>query len=299
MAKKSTQPNDGTALVKKDLDGASVEFTDTDVQDLNLFEQAIVSSWIQEAVALRNIANRKLYLLRDCVSMKDYLMEYYKKSYSHANRLLYLTSKINTERLPDFNGIPMTRLLEISKDDALVGMINDGDASVEIDRVIYSDGTTESLSDLIARTKREAKREEGQDRDKLQKKIDKQKEILDGKSHMLERLYEQLEESKTHTRQLEESLQSLISEKGIDPKTIVFITHKKQAVDLIDETRREILKSLGAIDNIPKDLVDAEIGGMLGLTIAAIDAASERIRDNWGAVLWLPGQSEKPHDLVP
>jgi hypothetical protein len=279
--------------------GSEIAFTGEDMQDLKLFEQSIVSSWIQEAVALRNIANRKLYLLRDCASMKDYLMEYYHKSYAHAKRLLSITSKINPDKLTDLTEIPMTKLLEITRDDGMVDMINDGEANIEADKVVYADGTFESLDDVIARAKREAKREEEQERDKLKTKIDKQKDKLEGKDFMLSNLQNQLQESVDRTKRLEASLQSLMSEKGVDPKTIVFITHKKHAVDVIDESMREALKHLASIDNIPKDLVDAELGGRMALAISSIEAGCERIRDNWGMILWIPGKTERATDVVP
>lgn len=300
MARNVTKSNNNKDIVKIDEEtGKEITFTGEDMHDLKLFEQSIVSSWIQEAVALRNIANRKLYLLRNCVSMKDYLLEYYHKSYAHANRLLHITTKISPDKLTDITGIPMTKLLEITKDDGIVDMINDGDANLETDRVIYADGSFESLDDVIARTKREAKREEEQERDKLKSKIEKQKDKLDGKEFMLRSLENQLQESIDRTNRLEASIQSLMSEKGVDPKTIVFITHKKQAVDEIDESMREALKRLAAIDNIPKDLVDAELGGRMALAVSSVEAACERIRDNWGMILWLPGKTERPTDVVP
>ena len=300
MSKSTARQNNNTAIIKTDADtGKEIAFTEVDVQDLRLFEQAIVASWIQEAVALRNIANRKLYLLHDCPTMKDYLMEYYKKSYRHALRLLFITNKINPDKLTDLTEIPMTKLLEIARDDGMVDMINDGEANIEADKVVYADGTFESLNDVIARTKREAKREEDQERDKLKSKIDKANTKLSGKDFMIKNLEDQLQESIDRTKRLEESLQSLMSEKGVDPKTIVFITHKKQAVELIDESMRDALKRLADIDNVPKDLVDAELGGRMALAVSSVEAACERIRDNWGMILWLPGKVERPTDLVP
>ncbi|MBN2157890.1 MAG: hypothetical protein JW807_00740 [Spirochaetes bacterium] len=300
MTRNMTKSNHDAAIVKIDAEtGREVSFTETDVQDLRLFEQAIVASWIQEAVALRNIANRKLYLLHDCPTMKDYLMEYYKKSYRHALRLLFITDKINPDKLTDLTEIPMTKLLEIARDDGMVDKINEGDASLDADKVVYADGTFESLDDVIARAKREAKREEGKERDKLKAKIEKANNKLSGKDFMLKNLEDQLQESIDRTKRLEESLQSLMSEKGVDPKTIVFITHKKQAVELIDESMREALKRLADIDNIPKDLVDAELGGRMALAVSSVEAACERIRDNWGMILWLPGKVEHPTDVVP
>jgi hypothetical protein len=287
-------------IVKIDVEtGNEIAFTGEDVHDLKLFEQGIVSSWIQEAVALRNIANRMLYLLRDCESMKDYLMEYYNKSYSHAKRLLFITGKIDSDRLTDLSEIPMTKLLEIARDPGMADMINDGEANIEGDRVVYSDGSFEPLDDAIARAKREAKREEEREREKLKTKIGRQKDVIEGKDFLLKRLEGELAESAERTRRLEDSIQSLMSEKGVDPKTIVFVTHRKQAVEVIDESMREALRHMAAIDNVPRDLVDAELGGHMARAVAAVEAACERIRDSWGAVLWLPGRHDRPSDVVP
>lgn len=300
MKRMTVQSGGNAEVVKIDVEtGHEVAFTGEDIHDLKLFEQAIVSSWIQEAVALRNIANRKLYLLRDCASMKDYLMEYYNKSYTHAKRLLFITGKINPERLTDLTEVPMTKLLEIARNDGVVDMLNDGEANVEGDRVVYADGSFESLDDVVNRAKREVRREEEHAQEKLKVKLGKQKDVLDGKDFMLKNLENQLQESIDRASRLEESLQSLMSEKGVDPKTIVFVTHRKQAVDLIDESMREALKRMAAIDNIPKDLVDAELGGHMALAVSAVEAACERIRDNWGMILWLPGKHGRPVDVVP
>jgi hypothetical protein len=62
---------------------------------------------------------------------------------------------------------------------------------------------------------------------------------------------------------------------------------------------REALKHLASIDNIPKDLVDAELGGRMALAISSIEAGCERIRDNWGMILWIPGKTERATDVVP
>lgn len=265
-----------------------VSFSEDAEKRLLALEQQIMVGYVQMALSLKMIRDEQLFFLRDCDSMKDYCLTYLDMSERQMRRYLLIADTYNEKVLKKLSNQPMRKLIELAKNSEVTDALNSGGADLEGDRVVYSDGTFEPFEDVLTRYQSD-----------LKKKVKESKEVLDAKDEILEGYRDRIEEQEKKIQELMETIQSLITAKDVDPSTVVFITHKKQAASLLDEATALVLDTIGRVDNIPRDLVDAEISGKLAVTISAIEASLQRIRDNWGAMIWLPNNRPQPDDVVP
>lgn len=241
---------------------------------LLFFEQQAALGFIQTATAFKIIRDERLYLAR-AASMKDYINTYFKTlSLRTVELYLQIADAFSGHALEKFTGTPMKLLLEIARNDELLDEAND----------------PESDADEVVKKARE------QEKRKFQKKLDKVEEINRGQEALLNDLHERLDEKDDEIDKLKSSIQTLINRKDVDPSKVVFITQKKEASGIIDESMVQILTSLGMLNAIPHELLDAELSGKLSQCISAIDAGVRRLRDFYSSYVVTPADHA---DLVP
>ncbi len=257
------------------LDVATGEIINTDNAESRLvfFEQQIASGCIQIALALKAIRDEQLYILR-CRSMSEYIEEYLPMPLRNAKRHLQIADAFSGKALEKFKKTPMTLLLEISRNDELLEEANDPESDAD---------------DVVKKAREQEKR-------KYQKKLEKSDEVIKGQDALLKNLRDRLNEKDDEIGKLKGSIQGLISKKDIDPAKIVFITQKKEAFGVIDESMIQILNCLGTLNNIPYDLLDAELSGKLSQCMAAIEAGIRRLHDFYSSYVVTPADNA---DLVP
>lgn len=249
-------------------------FNRADVESrLVFFEQQIASGCIQIALALKTIRDEKLYLAR-CKSMTQYMEEFIPISLKHAEKHLQIADAFSGGALEKYKKTPMNLLLEIARNDELLKEANDPES--EVDEVI--------------------RRAKEQEKKKLQKKLDKNDEVIRGQEALLADLRGRMREKDEEIHKLKNSIQSLISKKDIDPSKIVFMTQKKEAMGVIDECMVQILDCLGTLNNIPYDLLDAELSGKLSQCVSAVEAGVRRLVDFYSSYIITNADTA---DLVP
>lgn len=235
---------------------------------LVFFEQQIASGCIQIALALKIIRDEKLYLAR-CSYMKEYVETYLPMSLRNAEKHLQIADAFSSQALEKFSKLkktPLTLLLEISRNDELLEEANDPD----------------SEADEIVRKARE------QERKKFQKKLEKNDDVIRGQDAILTDLRDRVNDKDEEIAKLKDTIQDLIGKKDVDPSRVVFITQKKEAIGVIDESMVQILDSLGTLNSIPHDLLDAELSGKLSQCIAAVEAGVRRLRDFYSSYVVTP-----------
>lgn len=235
---------------------------------LVFFEQQIAFGCIQIALALKTIRDERLYLAR-CSSIKEYIEEYIPISLRHAERHLQIADAFNSKALEKFKNTPLTVLLEISRNGDLLEEANDPDIDAD---------------DVIKKVRDQEKR-------KFEKKLDKNREVIQGQEALLEDLRERVGEKETEIARLKWTIQDLIAKKDVDPSKVVFVTQKKEAFGVIDESMVQILDSLGTLNNIPYELLDAELSGKLSQCISAIEAGVRRLKDFYSSYVITPADS--------
>ena len=232
---------------------------------LIFFEQQIALNLFQVATALKSIRDEKLYLVR-YKTMKEYTETHLSMSERNMKRYLQIADAFNEKSLKKFKDTPMKMLLEISRDDELIEEAND----------------PESEPDDVVKKARE------QEKKKLQKKLDKNQELIEGQDALLTDLRDKVQNKDTEIDKLKSTIQSLIGKKDVDPSRVVFITQKKEAMGIVDESTVQILDSLGTLNTIPHDLLDAELSGKLSQSIAAVEAGVRRLRDFYSSYVVTP-----------
>lgn len=240
---------------------------------LIFFEQQIAAGCIQIALALKAIRDERLYLVR-CGSMKEYIEDYLPISLRNAERHLQIADAFSDKALEKFHGTPMTVLLEISRNDELLEQANEPDADSE---------------DIVKKIRE-------QERKKYQKKMEKNEEVIQGQDTLLNDLRDRINEKEDEIDKLKKTIHSLIGKKDVDPSRVVFITQKKEAMGVIDESMVMILDALGTLNTIPHELLDAELSAKLSQCIAAVGAGVIRLRDFYSSYVVTPADSA---DLVP
>lgn len=228
------------------------------VAELEVCEQQIALGFIQTALALKTIRDKKLYLAR-CNSMKEYISITFNDEFSlrTAERYLRIADAFNESTFKKFKGTPMKLLLEITGSDELTDEANDPESNA---------------ADVIRKAKE-------QERKKLKKKMDELETVIDGKEAMLEGLRESTSRKDDEIGRLKNAISGMASKKGIDPEKIIFITQKQEALALVEESFNYVLESLGNINNIPQELMDADLTAKLSYTMSAIKAGIRRIEN--------------------
>jgi len=124
------------------------------------------------------------------------------------------------------------------------------------------------------------------------------REKLAAKDELIKRAGKREAEARQEIDQLRDTLSRAVSEQGLDPDRAVYITQKRQAIELIDEALDRAARAVADLEGIPYELIDAELSVKLSSAISAIDAGVYRVREHYGAAIWIP-KNEAPRDLIP
>jgi hypothetical protein len=252
-------------------------------------EKQIAMSYVEVALALKMIKEEQLYLLRGFETMKDYAQACLGMNIRSVERRLQLANAFSEKVLNKVMGnkVPVNKLLEITKDARLIDDLEEDRAEIQGDRVVYSDGTEDSLDDVIRSIKI--------------RNNDEKKELterLAGKDELLRKAAQRENENQEEVNKLRQTLSRVVSEKGLDPDRAIYITQKKQAVELIENSLDSAIRAISGLDSIPYELLDSELSAQLSAAISAIDAGIYRTREHYGAAIWIP-KNEAPRDLIP
>jgi len=266
--------------------------TEDRLSRLVILENQFAMGYIQLTLAIKEIDDEKLYLERDYNSMTDYAGSVLKIKPSQLSRMLRIARTFSTQFLNKAakSKIPMMALLEASKDDEIVDELEAMD--IQDDKVVYSDGTFEPLGGVISRALEREKK-------LAKKKLTEADSVIQGKQAIVEDYKSRLEEQKEENEKLKKVIQEITHRKDIDPRTLVYITQKKEALNVLDENSMILIRSFGAIGGIPHELIDTEVTMRLTEVIASIEAGLQRLREEYGSVVWIPGKTKSPDGFIP
>lgn len=188
----------------------------------------------------------------------------------------------------------MQALIEISRDKDLMDELNQGNAEIEGDRVVYDDGTFESLAQVRERIKKETA-------EAYKKKLEEKDLHAKGRETILNDYKEQIKKQQGEYHKMKEALESVINQKGIDADKVMFVTQKKEALSLISDVQARIIEALGDLSYIPDTLLVPDVTAQIASTVAMLSAGAARVREKYGAIAWLPKVEEDPAniDVVP
>ncbi len=257
---------------------------------LLVLEQQIAFGYIQMSIAIKTIRDEKLYLVCGYDSMQSYGLDRLNIMPAQLYRHLKIADSFNEKVLKKLSHMPMTALLKIAQDSEITEAINTGE--IDGDRVVYADGTSESLTDALERAR-------AGEQKKVRKKLEDAADKLSAKDRLIEDYQAKIGAGKKKIDDLNKTIQDLATRKDIDPEKLVFITQKREAVDLLEESEGRILQVFGSLGGIPHELLDPELTARLARLIASLEAGVQRIREQYGAAVWIPGEHERPGGLVP
>lgn len=258
---------------------------------LIMIEQQIALGYVQVALGLKTIRDEQLYVVYNFDSMQSYCLERLKMSPRHMHRHLQIADAFGEKVLGKIakSNVPMNALLAMAKDQELAENIEGMD--VEQDKVVYSDGTFEPLSGVISRALEREKKN-------AKKKLDDASNVISSKEALLEDYKTRIQEEKSENEKLKKVIQELTLRKDIDPGRLVFITQKREAMNLLDESSTVLVRTFGNIGGIPHELLDAELTMRLAEIVASIEAGVQRIREEYGPAVFIP-DAKMPSGFIP
>jgi chromosome segregation ATPase len=251
------------------------------------------------ATALKTIRDERLYAVRGCDSMTDYCNKYLDFSQRSIERYLKLADSFAPQILQKLQELGITKILDLAKDAQLKRAIESGEIEIEGGKFVYKDGTTEEIQSVVARIRDELRAEMSQETLKLRAHITQLKNRISAHAEVCQNYEEQLAEQREYIAKLEQSVRTLAERKDADPRALVLITQKKEAIELITSHTEKIRAMLGEISNLPKEIVDAEVAGTIAFCVSSTEAALQFCRDEWQAYFFIPGKHERPIDVVP
>lgn len=294
---KNTEKNLSVTRTDRDT-GEVITITPEMEQRLQALEFSIVSNWVQTAINIKTIRDEKLFLVR-CDTFSEYVQGYLRESLgiSTSNiwkHLQIATTYSDTVLQKVAKGAPMQSLIELSRNPELVRDLNDGSAEIEGDRVVYDDGTFESLAQVRERIKKETA-------EAYKKKLEEKDLHAKGRETILKDYQKRVQDQQGEIAKMKEAIEHVVNQKGIDADKIMFITQKKEALNLISEVQARIIEALGDLSYIPESLLVPDVTAQIASTVAMLSAGAARIREKYGAIAWLPKVEEDPAniDVVP
>lgn len=258
---------------------------------LIMIEQQIALGYIQVALGLKTIRDEQLYRVYDFDSMQSYCLDRLKMSPRHMHRHLVIADAFGEKVLGKIakSNVPMNALLAMAKDEELTENIEGMD--VEQDKVVYNDGTFEPLSSVISRALEREKKTS-------KKKLNEAQGVISSKETLLEDYKTRVQEEKAENEKLKKVIQELTLRKDIDPGRLVFITQKREAMNLLDESSTVLIRTFGNISGIPHELLDAEVTMRLAEIVASIESGIQRIREEYGPAVFIP-DTKMPSGFIP
>lgn len=228
---------------------------ETAAQYLAHCEQQIAFGCIQMATALKIIRDRRLYLLRECTSFEQYVDAYLPISGRSARRYLQIADAINEDALRKLEGASMKALLTIAGSPELAAEANESGSEA---------------AELLAKAKA-----------RYERSLKEKEQVIEGKDSLMQTLRESNEDKDKTIRELQETVQRIAQEKGIDINLYNYVRHKKEAMALVEEGLVTVAKSLGEINAIPAELMDAELTSRITYYIAAVKHGLSRIEETF------------------
>jgi hypothetical protein len=294
---KNTEKNVSVTRTDRET-GEIITITPEMEQRLQALEFSIVSNWVQTAINIKTIRDERLYLVR-CETFSEYVQGYLRESLGISTSNIWKHLKIATTYSDTVlkkaaKGAPMQSLIELSRNPELVKDLNDGTAEIEGDKVVYDDGTFESLAQVRERIKKETA-------EAYKKKLEEKDLHAKGRETILKDYQKRVQEQQHEIEKMKKAMARLIDQKGIDPKHVMRITQKKEAINLINEVQRRIVEALGELSYIPDNLLDPDVTSQIASTVAMLSAGAVRLREHYGAIAWLPKVEDDPAniDVVP
>lgn len=268
--------------------GESVKVTTEMKAALFAHEEQIMLSTVQMAFSLKAIRDGNLYLLRGCESMKDYIQTFLAKSYSGAKFYIQIADALDgIANKNQLKSLKVGQLGELSKDLLLVDKLKKGDAAIEGDKIVHSDGSEESLEDHLQFLRTSLRSEVQADLQKAASATAKVRNDLKQFKHLVEEKNQALLEKDEQISKLRHMVDEISQAKDIDPRKLRALNGKKDAAELIRSVNERVLEALGELTAISHELVDAEVAGYLKTCIASVEVGLRKTKSDFSEVVHL------------
>lgn len=298
MAKKDKNIQTNEMVVYDPETEMEISFTGQDQFILTTIEKRIVGNFIQIGVDLNTIKERKLYLLRECDSMREYIAIAFAKSLSYAQSLMKIGRDFGSNP-SQFDGMTLPQILLLHNDEDTKKALKDGSMSIDNGQVIMPSGESMDLPTYTKTIEKKAAIEIKSKETKLKDQLSDAKSANNALQDTINHAAQEKSELLNKLNSYEKTIQDLMQKKDLDGMRVAFVTHRDEAATMMDESLMVILDHLGHIDNIPHDLVDAKLSGHFARTIAGIESAVERIRDRWSPIIYTPTAGSDRGQMVP
>ena len=254
MAKVQTLPAEtGFEMRDSFIDPATnavVQVQETQVSNLMSLELQIATSMTSMMLALRQVRDERLYLLRSD-TFEDYLRMIGIAPRTARRQLQIADAFGDSKSFSEISKLPQTLLLEVAKNDDLAQQLRDGE-------VRTADGEILSIEEIV-----------NSGNVKLKSELEKsQKNFRNYKKK-----YEEADEDrKLRSAELNEYKERL-------GKDFTRITKKKDAMAALFAAEGEINSVIATLDQIDTD--EVEVVGKLGSLIGQIKYAMDALEDKW------------------
>lgn len=266
--------------------GEKVKVTTEMQTALFAHEEQIVLSTVQMAFSLKAIKDNKLYLMRGCENMKEYIHTFLAKSYSSAKFYMQIADALDgIANKSQLKGLKIGQLGELSKDLLLVEKLRKGDAEISGDKIVHADGTEESLEEHLQFLRATIRNEERANVEKAVNATAKARNDLKQYKHLVEEKNQAMLEKEEEISNLRRMVDELSQAKDIDPRKLRVLNGKKDAAELIRSVNERVIEALGELSGIPHELIDAEIAGYMQTCVASIQTSMKKVKSDFSEVV--------------
>jgi hypothetical protein len=264
----------------------SLTFTQEHAIKLATFENRLKLAAVDMGNALREIRDGKLFYLRNCDSMEEYIALTgvgMRSAYKYMRIADMVAERTNQEK---FLQAPSTYLLEILRDAETADRVESGEIRLDHGRVVMPDGEEISYHVFVKRI-REALREEVEnDHEKIGKFKKQRNEAVKEKKE----LHHQLSESeRTNAHQnveiqrMRDSISALSNTHGVTEEMLKTWASRDMAKAKIADLVTQIEQGVTLVNNLHEDLMaDQDIVGHVHILKTLLETARTRIQHTYG-----------------
>lgn len=270
--------------------GEKVKVTQDMALALHHHEHQIASATLTMAFGLKAIRDGKLYLLRGCETMKEYITTCVAKSYSSAKFYIQVADALDGLSQKQLEGLSIGALGDISRDLTLVGKLKKGEAQISGDKIVYADGNEESVEDFRAHLRAEIRKETQGEIKKATDAAAKARGEVKAFKTIVESKSQEILEREEEIANLRRTIDEVSQAKDIDPRRLRALNSKKEAMELMRTISEQVAEAMGSLHTIERDAFDAELAVHLKTCIASLETGLNKTKADFSDVLFISTQ---------
>ena len=237
-------------------------------------------SFIEIGKILKQVKSDKLFILRSCETMKEYIEKHIAGfSYRHCLNMIKVAEKFDSIDNNILNHFNVTELLDASSDDDLVEDIKAG-------YIEFQDGKKQDATEYVKKMKAKIKRVEK----KVDKEVSKKDKIITEKEKQYKLEIKELQDKLEHQKTI---LENVAKTQKMNPNRLAIIANTSEAGNLIDEKVVGLSEFLNPIYQIDENIQQSpELANKMFVFISVLEKSFKELKELWSSHLYSLSEKE-------